>query len=497
MSLDEFWKVLYFLESIKLIWINNGITYKRSKQGMFYYFENLSMIPDTKQYRVVEVGTGSSLGVLDENFIVSNIEVGGNFIVRGRTWKVLNIEEEKIEVTETRSVGAIPSWEGELIPVPLFVSRDVYDIFEDISKIEELPITKDTKQILYDLLDDQSKYFSYSKDSLTIEDIGEFVILHIFNGSKANDTLGRVITSLLAQRFGESIGMRTDPYHIMIKFPAGIKDGGNVVKNTLLELNEDHVIPILDIVLKNTPLFEWKMIQIAKRFGVVRANSEKYLMKNILKLYRNTPLYEETLNELYHDKLEIEPVKEFIRNIKNGKISIVINKNNEPSTFSKYLLEGSSFELLYPKRPDKEIIKYLKKRLLEKRVTVACLHCKNWKTTLSVTNFEDNPKCPQCGARYIGLLRRREDLEIVRKGEKGKLDEEEKKSLKEIKDSADLILPYGKKAIIVLAGIGIGPRTAKRILAKDRKNEEDLFRDILSAERVYARTKMFWQSNKQ
>ncbi|NYT14169.1 MAG: hypothetical protein GKC01_06650, partial [Candidatus Methanofastidiosa archaeon] len=497
MSLEEFWRVLYFLESIKLIWINNGITYKRSKQGMFYYFENLSMIPDTKQYRVVEVGTGSSLGVLDENFIVSNIEVGGNFIVRGRTWKVLNIEEERIEVTETRSVGAIPSWEGELIPVPLFVSRDVHEIFDDGSKIEELPLTKDTKQILCDLLDDQSKYFSYSKDSLVIEDIGEFVILHIFNGSKANDTLGRVITSLLAQRFGESMGMRTDPYHIMIKFPPGIKDGGTVVKNTLIELNEDHVIPILDIVLKNTPLFEWKMIQIAKRFGVVRANSEKYLMKNILKLYRNTPLYEETLNELYHDKLEIEPVKEFIRNIKNGKINIVINKNNEPSTFSKYLLEGSSFELLYPKRPDKEIIKYLKKRLLEKRVTVACLHCRNWKTTLSVNNFDDNPQCPQCSARYIGILRRREDLEIVRKGQKGKLDEEEKKTLKEIKDSADLILPYGKKAIIVLAGIGIGPRTAKRILAKDRKNEEDLFRDILSAERVYARTKMFWQSNKQ
>ncbi len=497
MSYEEFWEVLYFLESIKLIWINNGITYKRSKQGMFYYFENLSMIPDTKQYRVVEVGTGSSLGVLDENFIVSNIEVGGNFIVRGRTWKVLNIEDEKIEVTETRSVGAIPSWEGELIPVPLFVSRDVFEIFDDKSKIEELPLAKDTKEILYELFEDQSKYFPYSKNSLVIEDIGEFVILHIFNGSKANDTLGRVITSLLAQRFGESIGMRTDPYHIMIKFPVGIKDGGGVVKNTLLELNEDHVIPILDIVLKNTPLFEWKMIQIAKRFGVVRANSEKYLMKNILKLYRNTPLYEETLNELYHDKLEIEPVKEFIRDLKNGKINIIVNKNDEPSTFTRYLLEGSSFELLYPKRPDKEIIKYLKKRLLEKRVTVACLHCRKWKTTLSVNNFEDNPKCPQCGARYLGILRRREDLEIVHKGHKGKIDEDEKKTLKEIKDSADLILPYGKKAIIVLAGIGIGPRTAKRILAKDRKDEEDLFKDILSAERVYARTKMFWQSNKQ
>jgi len=291
--------------------------------------------------------------------------------------------------------------------------------------------------------------------------------------------------------------MRTDPYHIMIKFPQGVRDAGLIVKNTVLELNEDHVIPILDIVLKNTPLFEWKMIQIAKRFGVVKANSEKYLMKNILKLYRNTPLYEETLNELYHDKLDVEPVKEFIRDVKNGRIKIIISKNQEPSTFTRYLLEGSSFELLYPKRPDKEIIKYLKKRIMEKRITVACLHCRNWKTTLSVNNYEDNPKCPLCGARYIGILRRRDDIDLFRKNSKGKLDDEEKKNLKEIKDSADLILSYGKKAIIALAGMGIGPRTAKRILLKYRKNEDDFFKDILEAERVYARTKMFWQSNKQ
>jgi len=220
-------------------------------------------------------------------------------------------------------------------------------------------------------------------------------------------------------------------------------------------------------------------------------------MKNILKLYRNTPLYEETLNELYHDKLEIEPVKEFIKEVKNGMINITVSKNDEPSTFTRYLLEGSSFELLYPKRPDKEIIKYLKKRIMEKRITVACLHCRKWKTTLSVNSYEDTPKCPLCSARYIGILRRRDDLELVHRGNKGKLDEEEKKTLKEIKDSGDLILSYGKKAIIALAGIGIGPRTAKRILVKDRKNEEDFFKDILEAERVYARTKMFWQSNKQ
>ena len=57
---------------------------------------------------------------------------------------------------------------------------------------------------------------------------------------------------------------------------------------------------------------------------------------------------------------------------------------------------------------------------------------------------------------------------------------------------ADLVLTYGKKVVVALAGRGVGPDTAIRILAKQRENDEDFLRDILEAERAFARTKRFW-----
>ena len=57
---------------------------------------------------------------------------------------------------------------------------------------------------------------------------------------------------------------------------------------------------------------------------------------------------------------------------------------------------------------------------------------------------------------------------------------------------ADLVLTYGSKVIVALAGRGVGPETAIRILAKQRESEEEFLRDILEAERQFARTKRYW-----
>jgi ATP-dependent Lhr-like helicase len=75
----------------------------------------------------------------------------------------------------------------------------------------------------------------------------------------------------------------------------------------------------------------------------------------------------------------------------------------------------------------------------------------------------------------------------------GQLTEEEEEKLRHIKKSADLVIVYGKKAVIAMAGRGVGPETAKRILAKMYKNEEGFYKEILRAEREFIKNKRFWQ----
>ena len=134
-------------------------------------------------------------------------------------------------------------------------------------------------------------------------------------------------------------------------------------------------------------------------------------------------------------------------------------------------------------------------------ITLVCTNCNNkWNTT--VRRADDKPRCSNCGAIKIAVLRRynRELAKILTKKDRTK---EENKEAKRLHKNASLILSYGKPAILALVGRGIGPDTAARILRRynisQLKKSEELqikfLRDILKAELTYARTRGFWDNN--
>jgi len=103
--------------------------------------------------------------------------------------------------------------------------------------------------------------------------------------------------------------------------------------------------------------------------------------------------------------------------------------------------------------------------------------------------------CGNCGARLLTTLPydSREMLAAIKKYAAGKrLKESERKLVTQAEKAAALILASGKRALIVLAARGVGPKTASRILAYQFKDENDFYRAILQAERLYARTRQFW-----
>jgi len=97
---------------------------------------------------------------------------------------------------------------------------------------------------------------------------------------------------------------------------------------------------------------------------------------------------------------------------------------------------------------------------------------------------------------FCGQTRKNDEKDkenIIKKNIEGKeLNEEEKKKLERMENAADLVLTYGKKVVTALAGRGIGPDTAIRVLAKQKESDEDFLKDILQAERNFVKTKRFW-----
>ncbi|NQT07473.1 DEAD/DEAH box helicase, partial [Candidatus Bathyarchaeota archaeon] len=166
-----------------------------------YFFDNLSMIPDEKTYLVIDVTDESPVGILQEAFVAEYAKPGVKFVIRGSPWKILNIHNDKIYVrAEDDPTGAIPSWVGEEIPVPIDVALEVGRIkamveecvtegrpqSEVISELAEIyPAREATiKRAVSEIVEHVELGYAVPTDKrIVVEDWDENVIIHASLGT--------------------------------------------------------------------------------------------------------------------------------------------------------------------------------------------------------------------------------------------------------------------------------------------------------------------------
>ncbi len=501
---EELNEVAAQIEEHRLVWPEKE-TIGRRRKSWEYYYQNLSMIPDEKRYKVFDIVSRKPIGTLDEAFVVNFARPGATFVARGEIWEVVEIEDDEIKVAPIQRSGEIPSWTGEEIPVPWEVAQEVGEIREEIGKIlvnegtpaavsmlvRRYPIDEDAASVLVNLIKSQLDAHHPIPDhrSILIESDGPEVVINACFGHKTNEALARVLTALLSARFGSSVGMEVDPYRIGLVLPKALL--ADEVAARLMEIDPAHVSVILEKTLKNTTLFRWKMVHVARKFGALRKDIDyqKVNLRRILGVFEDTPLYEETLREIFHDRLDLRRAEEIFARIRAGEIDLLTSGPTPIGSASR----KKGRDITSPERADGAVIELLKDRIMNDRVILFCVSCKRWKSLRMVKNVPDMPECPLCGSRMVAALKpwEEEEIKVVKKPEDKKTPEEKRRT-KRVYRNANLVLSYGKTAAVVLASRGLGPETAARVMRKMRRDEEEFYRDILRAERNYARTKRFW-----
>ena len=143
--------VLEQLKSIKMVFEDDD-GFKRSKKGMNYFYENISMIPDEKTYIIRDISTRGIIGTLDESFVTTFAdEPYAMFIAKGHTWRVIEIREDEILVERAKDIGSVPSWVGSDIPVPFEVAMEVGRL-RRLQNFDDYPGDENSKRCVRDFI---------------------------------------------------------------------------------------------------------------------------------------------------------------------------------------------------------------------------------------------------------------------------------------------------------------------------------------------------------
>ncbi|MBS7621281.1 hypothetical protein KEJ32_04125 [Candidatus Bathyarchaeota archaeon] len=103
-----------------------------------YYYENLSMIPDERRYPIINILTDKRIGTLGDEFMALKARIGLNIIVRGKVWRIIQIEDETGTVYVVPSedpFAAIPGWDGEMLPVPFDLAQETGKTRQEIGEL--------------------------------------------------------------------------------------------------------------------------------------------------------------------------------------------------------------------------------------------------------------------------------------------------------------------------------------------------------------------------
>jgi len=505
---EELDRILEFMVSRNLVEIDGSLV-SRGRRARVFYYEHLSTIPDVHKVNAVDMTTRSSIGVLDEEYVSQDIETGSVFVIRGRPWQVVSIEEDEVLCSPAMDTDtSAPKWIGEMIPVPYEVATEVAKVWNAVGEKNE----KDSRKLLereYGI-DDEAQIHVIetvksakkdlgrlpSKHVLVVEDFGAGLVLHVPLGTKANEALGVVIAALLTTRLGVEVAVERDPYRILFTATAGL-DAERVV-DVLKDYTSEQASAILRLAVKSTQNFSSRFIHVGRRMGIIRRNVKikEIPVRGLIGAYEDTPVFDETMREVMEEKLDESRVMSVFDGIANSEIDIHIVRTKAPSALARLIVEEKSrFEVIGEITEENEVLAMMEERLLSHRFRLVCVGNGDWNSVRTVSSLEDKVSCPVCGSTMIAALHQKnaDFTKIVKKQIAGEpLTREENKKYKAGGLTATLVSDYGRRALLVLAGQGIGPTTASRILRPGLDDRHSLLREIAKAEKEYARTRPFW-----
>jgi ATP-dependent Lhr-like helicase len=483
-------EVLNFAQSLELRFLRlskDGKAFTKSdraERAFDYYFENLSMIPEFRQYLVMDDEKNQPVGILDESFVAEYGEPGVKFVMGGALWRIVQVFRNRVFVrSDDDPVGAIPTWIGEEIPVPFSVAQEVGRMRARIESL--LRAGEKFEKVVTDLARDygvgreavedvvanvrdqlEADLVVPTDETVTVEHVKGTCVVNACFGTLVNRTLARLLAYKISTELGGSVATSIDPYRILLRSES--LDPDTVVEILRGGFSRD-IKRDLRQIIEESKFFRWRLAQVARRMAVLKREVEftSSVLEKLTRALRGTPAFEEAFKEVVRKDLDLEGTLEVLEKFKRGEITVAsIGERKKPSPISAPVFRRQylTFEPAAYGRLKSLAVASTKTRLLSETRTLACVSCKGHVEEQKIYELAERPRCPRCGSGELGVVEEpaeevQRSLELLERGR-------ETPTWRKLVESSKLVSDYGKPAAVALAGRGVSPTAAREILAK-------------------------------
>jgi ATP-dependent Lhr-like helicase len=487
---DRFDGILQYLETIHMIRNENGKIHVRLK-GYKYFYENISMIPDVRTYRVKDMATNSIIGTVDEKYVTSILSMDNQVIlIKGLSWIVEDISDEEIMVRQSSSEALPPQWTGEDIPVSYEVSQEVGYAIRTKS-LYKYPFDTNAVGYISKVMSSFEGHARPSEKEIMFEIVylnGTYnYILHCFFGTKVNNTLAMILSYRINTMKNITVQYNSTQFKIYIQSTEKMSMEDFY---KFFSYKAEGIESEIRAILSDTANLKWDLINAAKKFGAltVKANIFQVNIDEILKTFFYTPIGDEAIENVMYSKMDVKLAEEIIKKIFNKEIPLVqadiqITPNEEISIDNQEI---------YSNALSQEIINVIETRLKKAKMYSICLKC-GTTMPLSIESANLPLKCPICNGSHIAVSKEDSYSVLVKKSVRGQiLTKAETKKVDMLYSSANLVKTYGKNFLYCLAGYGIGINTASEILFKSGNDKNKMIGLIIKKENEFRKNRIYW-----
>lgn len=512
-SIDDVIDCLELLSKNGIVRFDRERLVFKAAKARAYYYNNASMIPDVLKFDVVDTVSNKVIGSLDQEFVGDYGEQGNIFILKGMQWRILAVDHARMRVNVEPYYAMsmnVPYWSGEMIPVD-------HRTAQLVGRIRRLVVQGRINGVMSKVLINAYRELGNTipdDKRLVIEYSPNLVIIHACLGTRINNTLASLLSTIISSNLGYIVNVRSDPYRIMLSSTARI--GKKHIMDCFID--DYDLEEVIRVSLKDTHNLNWSIWNVAKRFGLVDANAvyDKRIARMIYERYANTPIVREALREVLHEKYDVDGTKRVIEGLRDGTIKMVWkdvregagsdkdkdkdgdDNNSSFSSLAKPIMERNKVRVGACSNPlsnEQAVIEMVRDRLMKNKHRLVCLKCAS-SSVVEVSSAPEHIACLKCNSRIVAAIHPYDDdtyNAILLKVRNARLDGEQERRFRRAWKAASLVHTFGKRALLVLSGYGVGVDTAARIL-RDYAYEQDdvLLKRIYEAERQYITTRGFW-----